>query len=289
MPPLAFISYRRTDSQQAGLGLYIQLRARIGPGSVFMDRTGISSVEVWPERLRESIDQASTFLALIGPGWLTSADEYGRRRLDNPTDWVRKELATAIGSSKLVIPILLGPSVRMPPAEALPTDLEPLASFQAYSLRDDHWDADLNELVHLLVRTCGFKEAEQRVRLPQPEVNVQPFTQSELDQELALIPGWEQVESLIPGDYPKSRQELRKVYVFKSFRSAVGFMFSAIDPINQLQHHPRWENQWRTVTVYLSTWDIGYRISRIDIDLARALDSLHAELKLSSNKAAQVL
>jgi pterin-4a-carbinolamine dehydratase len=253
VPPLVFISYRRTDSQQAALGLYIQLRARIGPGSVFMDRTGISSGEIWPERLREAIGQATVLLAVIGPGWLTSADEYGRRRIDSPTDWVGKELTAAINSNKLLIPILLGPSAGMPPAEALPPPLASLASFQAYSLREDHWDADLNELIQLLVQRFGFKEGDQRVRLPQPQVQIQPLTQSELDQGLAALSGWEQVESLIPGDYPKSRQELRKVYVFKSFRSAVTFMHSAIDPVSQLQHHPRWENQWRTVTVYLST------------------------------------
>ena len=230
-------------------------------------------------RLRESIDRASVFLALVGPGWLKSADEYGRRRLDNSTDWVRKELATAIKSGKLIIPILLGPSATMPPAEGLPAALAPLASVQAYSLRDDHWDADLESLVDFIVQNCGFKEVESRVVLPKPEVSPKLLTQSELDQQLASIPGWEQVESLIPGDHPRSRQELRKAYVFKSFRSAVSFMSSAVSPIKELKHHPRWENQWRTVTVYLCTWDIGHRISRLDIDLAKALDSLYAKKK----------
>jgi pterin-4a-carbinolamine dehydratase len=277
MASLAFISYRRTDSQQAALGLFSQLRARLGSDCVFMDRSGISAGDAWPERLRERVNQSTVVLALIGPGWLTSADSYGRRRLDLPNDWVRNELIAAIDSGKPVIPILIGSTLTMPPAEALPHELARLAEFQQYGLRDERWDADLNGLVELLIEQHGFREAEVSVRLPEPQIRLQPLTEGELCHTLRELPGWEPVESLIPGDYPKSRREIRKVYAFKSFPAAVRFMHSAIDPIRELKHHPRWENQWRTVTVYLSTWDIGFRVSRLDIDLARILDRIYKE------------
>ena len=285
MTPLVFISYRRTDSQQAAFGLYAQLRARIGPGSVFMDRSGIAAGEKWPDRLKEAIGQATLVLALIGPGWLRSADEYGRRRLDLRDDWVRNELLAALQSDKPVIPVLLGGVAGMPPEEALPAGLKPLAHQQAYSLRDDHWDADLNELVRVLVEGYEFKEADQKVRLPQPQVKVKPLTPEELAAELKSLPGWEPVESLIPGDYPKSRQELRKAYVFRSFRAAIQFMSAAVEPIRESQHHPRWENQWRTVTVYLSTWDIGFRISPLDVQVAKILERVYEEGKRSAPPA----
>lgn len=274
MPASLFISYRRTDSQQAALGLYLQLRARVGPSNVFMDRSGISPGDVWPKRLSEAITNATVVIALIGPDWLRSADEFGRRRLDASGDWVRKELVASILSGKPVVPVLLGPSTTVPPPAALPTPLRDLGLYQGYSLRDDHWEADVDGLVRLLVERHGFEEAEKRVVLPDPEITIQPLTQTELDKELSTLPGWELVESLIPGDYPKSRRELRKVYWFPSFRAAIAFMSSAVKPINEVMHHPRWENQWRTVTVYLSTWDIGFRISKLDIDLARALDGV---------------
>jgi pterin-4a-carbinolamine dehydratase len=273
--PLVFISYRRSDSQQAALGLYVQLRARIGPASVFMDRSGISPGNVWSERLREEMNKATVVLALIGSGWLTSADEYGRRRLDMSNDWVRNELLAAIDSGKSIIPILLSPLLDMPATEGLPDSLRPLRAYQAFSLHDDHWDSDLNNLVRLLVDDHGFKETDRKVVLPTPAVSIASLTQAELDKELQVLSGWEPVESLIPGDYPRSRHELRKVYVFKSFRAAVHFMNSAVDAINAAKHHPRWENQRKTVTVYLSTWDIGFRISRLDIDLAKILDSVY--------------
>src|SRR5436190_14424737 len=106
MAPLAFISYRHTDSQQAALGLYFQLRARVGPASVFMDRSGISAGDVWRQRLLERLKQATVVLALIGPGWLRAADEHGRRKLDLSNDWVRTELIEAITSGRRVIPVL---------------------------------------------------------------------------------------------------------------------------------------------------------------------------------------
>lgn len=40
----------------------------------------------------------------------------------------------------------------------------------------------------------------------------------------------------------------------------------------EVQHHPRLMNMWRTVTVWLSTWDAGHRITLLDIEFARYLD-----------------
>ena len=44
--------------------------------------------------------------------------------------------------------------------------------------------------------------------------------------------------------------------------------------ISTVEHHPRWENIWRTVTVWLTTWDIGSQPSVLDIELAGYLDQL---------------
>lgn len=80
-----------------------------------MDRSGISAGDIWSERLRDSVMQASVVLALIGPGWLRATDHFGRRRLDLPDDWVRNELLTAIASGKPIVPILLGSLQELPP------------------------------------------------------------------------------------------------------------------------------------------------------------------------------
>lgn len=274
-PPLAFISYRRDDASQTAQGLYVQLRSQFGPGRVFMDVGAASVGDVWPERLRRALDRATVVFAVIGPSWLKSADQYGRRRLDLPGDWVRSEIMSAITSGKPILPLMVGHQSTMPPAAGLPVDLLPLRDHQELKLRDERWDADFDELVKTLVKSHRFVSVDKRVPLPEPAIRIDALSESLLENELLSLPGWEPVESLIPGDYPNARQELRKAYRFRSFKKAVEFMHSAITPVQKIQHHPRWENQWRTVTVYLSTWDIGNKVTVLDVELAKALDALY--------------
>jgi pterin-4a-carbinolamine dehydratase len=276
--PQAFISYRRDDSQHAALGIFFQLQARLGLDHIFMDRSGIAAGNVWAERLDRAVQEATLLLVVIGPGWLRAADEYGRRRLDLPHDWVRREIQLGIEMNKPFIPLLIGSDTKLPPAEALPPDLARLVAKQAHSLREDHWNADIAELVELLERDYGFIP-QPRVPAPDPRVTIAVLSDAELDRKLVSLPGWEPIESFIPGDYPKTRRELRKAYNFPSFRSAIEFMYTAVDSIDKAKppHHPRWENQWKTVTVYLSTWDVGFKISVLDIKLAKLLDALYKQ------------
>jgi hypothetical protein len=50
-------------------------------------------------------------------------------------------------------------------------------------------------------------------------------------------------------------------------------------------HHPRWENIWRSISVYLTTWDIGHNISDRDIQLAKYLDLAYAEFQGAANSS----
>ncbi len=276
---IAFINYRRSDTAQAAQGLYAQLRARFGPTHVFLDVGAILPGALWPNRLREALEEADVVLSVIGPRWLTAANEYGQRRLDNTDDWVRNELSHAIEEKKPIIPLLVAGADALPPIQALPPDIQGFLNHQALKLRDEKWDRDLAELIEVLESEHQFIDNQTAVPLPQPGVTIPALTASELEVEVALLPGWEPIESTVPRDYPKPRQELRKVYRFNSFKSAIAFMHHAVPKINELRHHPRWENQWKSVTVYLSTWDIGNRISSLDVQMAKELDLLYHRLK----------
>ncbi len=52
-------------------------------------------------------------------------------------------------------------------------------------------------------------------------------------------------------------------------------MLNATRHISKTDHHPRWENVWRTVSVWLSTWDIDHKLSHYDVDLAEYLENLY--------------
>jgi pterin-4a-carbinolamine dehydratase len=83
----------------------------------------------------------------------------------------------------------------------------------------------------------------------------------------------------MPGHEPLKRIELKRAYEFRSFEEAIRFMAETAQHVSSIQHHPRWENVWRTVTVWLSTWDIGHRPSVLDIELARYLEDEFGRFK----------
>jgi pterin-4a-carbinolamine dehydratase len=276
--PQAFISYRRQDSSAAARWLFDTLRKSFGGDAVFMDVESIRASHQWKALITEKLESSDVVLVPIGPNWLRLTDEYFRRRIDRTDDWVHMELARALELRKSLLPILIG-QTSMPKEEALPASLVRLADFQSFELRDERWEQDLRALVEQL-KGLGFRDRVDGVvtKFPKPRVTLSELTPSDMLDALAELPGWEPITSkLSQGSWPE-RTELRKNFEFASFEAALEFMNRARPYISKTQHHPRWENVWRSVTVWLSTWDIGHKPSKLDIDLAKHLDGLAAEL-----------
>ncbi|HPY42404.1 MAG TPA: 4a-hydroxytetrahydrobiopterin dehydratase [Thiolinea sp.] len=104
---------------------------------------------------------------------------------------------------------------------------------------------------------------------------VNALTQEELEAALRQLSDWQVVvSSTLAKDAKQQSYELHRVFKFASFEAAMGFMAQATRLITQLDHHPRWENTWRTVSVWLTTWDAGHQPSMLDLQLARQLDAL---------------
>ena len=80
--------------------------------------------------IEEAVAACDVLLAVIGERWLTATDEEGRRRLDNPEDFVRIEIATALKRGIRVIPVLVD-GASMPRSGDLPNDLQSLVRRQA--------------------------------------------------------------------------------------------------------------------------------------------------------------
>ena len=272
--PFVFISYRRADSSAASRWLYDAIQRTFGPHSVFMDTEAIRVSSEWPKAIQRGLQQATHLVAVIGAQWLRVADDYGRRRIDRDDDWVRAEIAHALQQRKRILPIVLAPD-GMPRAEALPDEIEKLAYVQPFELRNDRWESDLNLLVRELERQ-GFKRVTgNEVRYPTPQVSITEIPQEEFASILRTLPGWTEVASPLPGLESLQQIELHKSFEFPSFRDAIEFMVDVSDSVVKTQHHPRWENIWRTVTVWLSTWDIGHKPSRLDVDLAREMERIY--------------
>src|SRR5687767_11092237 len=149
--PGVFISYRREDCPGHAGRLFDRLRARFGTDSVFIDVAGIEAGVDFVEALEKAVASCDVLLAIIGREWVTSADRKGGRRLDDPRDFLRLEIFTALKRNVRVIPVLVE-DAPMPSADALPDDLTPLTRRQAVELRDTRWDADVDALIALLAK-----------------------------------------------------------------------------------------------------------------------------------------
>jgi hypothetical protein len=103
-----FISYRRGDSAGHAGRLWACLEEYLGHGAVFFDVDDIPPGTPFGQVIVQRIRDAHSVVVVISRHWLAAADEAGRRRLDDPADWVRQEVETALALGKRVIPVLVG-------------------------------------------------------------------------------------------------------------------------------------------------------------------------------------
>jgi pterin-4a-carbinolamine dehydratase len=270
---LAFISYRRNDTAGAALWLNRAIEQTFGPARVFTDTQAIRAADNWRERIQAALAASTVLIVVIGPHWLLLTDEFGRRRIDLDEDWVRVEIRHALSNQTPIIPVLINSQLPTPPA--LPSDIRGMLDFQAFTLAEERWESDLARLLSDL-EVLGFKRAvPPPIRYPVPHVSIAELSPTELDTALSGLPGWIAVSAPLPGKEPLTRTELHKRFEFDSFELAIDFMMEVRPLVTELQHHPRWENTWKTISIWLSTWDIGHKPSTLDIKLAGLIENAY--------------
>lgn len=151
-----FISYRRDDTRHVAGRLAGDLMDRFGAESIFRDIDSIDAGEEFPQRLDKALNHCVLMLVLIGRHWLDASDSQKRRRLDDPNDWVRLEIATALQRGIRVVPVMVE-DTPLPTEDQLPEDLRPLLKRQARMLSDARWRGDLQAMVDFLVKLPGVK------------------------------------------------------------------------------------------------------------------------------------
>src|SRR5215217_8320128 len=144
-----FISYRRQETAYPAGWLYDRLADRFGGGQVFKDVDSIELGDDFVEVITRAVGSCDVLLALIGNQWLTITDQHGRRRLDDPHDFVRLEIEAALSRNIRVIPILVD-GARMPSADELPDSLDRLVRRQALELNPVRFDSDPSRLLKVL-------------------------------------------------------------------------------------------------------------------------------------------
>lgn len=150
-----FISYRRDDSAGYAGRLFDYLSARFGARNVFMDIDTIEPGEDFRTAVRNAVETCDVVLVMIGKHWAGMLDAQGQRRLDDPRDLVRMEVAAALVDPRgRVIPVLLR-DARMPGEHELPDDLKDLAWRNAIELSDNRFQYDVRKLIGVIERGTG--------------------------------------------------------------------------------------------------------------------------------------
>jgi hypothetical protein len=173
-----FLSYRRDDSADICGRIYDHLVARYGKAAVFKDVDSIPFGESFPEYIQRKLSECSACLVVIGAHWLDSATADGQRRLDDPGDFVRLEIETALKLGLVVIPVLVS-GAKVPPTNALPETLARLHTLNAAQVRvDPDFATDIKRLSEAIDRSVPSKGARPLVALSQSLAGVrQSLTQ----------------------------------------------------------------------------------------------------------------
>jgi len=147
--PSVFISYRHDDSFSSAKLLVEHLKRWLPDFDLFLDESEIEGGEDWRAILATHIDRAQVVLVVIGTRWMAIEQPGGHRRLDDPDDVVRWEIARAVAARKRIIPVLVDGG-RLPAEADLPSALQSLARLQYCEIGRRTFEGDIQGLARTL-------------------------------------------------------------------------------------------------------------------------------------------
>ena len=155
-----FISYRRGVTDGQAHAVRDRLIRRYGAHSVFMDVDSIVPGADFVQEIEQELDSSGVMLVLIGSDWL--GEQGGQRRLDDPRDFVRIEVATALHRMIPTIPVLVE-GTQLPSPQELPELLRALTRMQAVTLGNASWDYDISRVADAVAQHIGHPERWKKV------------------------------------------------------------------------------------------------------------------------------
>lgn len=190
-----FINYR-SDAAAWAVVLDRELSDRFGADRVFRAPRSIKPSEDFIDRILQSVRSSAVLLAIIGPTWL-ALDKNNQRRIDDDTDWVRREIAEALAAGIQIVPILTD-DAPPPNAADLPADIARLGRYQYLRLhhRNAAYDLrrildELSSLIPDLVRSLPKLPVPRRQGASQPDTvdtpDLSPDVVQRLVEKLALL------------------------------------------------------------------------------------------------------
>ncbi|MFB8755778.1 tetratricopeptide repeat protein [Streptomyces nigra] len=141
-----FVNYRTADAGYAAAACYELLERAFGPERVFRDCVSMRPGDLYPEAIRQALEETRILLVLIGPDWFARDPDSDRRLVDREDDWVRREIRRAFARGIPVVQVLLDGA---PPVDdrELPSDIARLAHCQAAHVTHRALGDDVRRLV----------------------------------------------------------------------------------------------------------------------------------------------
>jgi len=126
----------------------------LGEKISLIDVDGIDPGRDFRKAIDDILSKCDVLLGVMGKNWLECKDEAGKRRLDDPADFVRLEIATALKRDIPVIPVRVQGAC-LPKLDQLPDDLKNFAYRNAFELTHEKWNSDVQLLTEKLHRYMG--------------------------------------------------------------------------------------------------------------------------------------
>jgi hypothetical protein len=159
--PTVFINYRREESAGEARALFKDMVAQLGDDAVFMDVDSIAPGLDFRDVVQQRLASCDLMLALVGKEWLTVTTRDGRRRIDDPGDFVRLEIEGALKRKIPLAPVLLH-GAQMPSPDSLPESLRDFAFRNAFELSHTRWESDVDEMLRRLKLDGGREDSAGR-------------------------------------------------------------------------------------------------------------------------------
>jgi WD40 repeat protein len=147
---LIFVNYRTSDGGTPAAFLHTELSRRFGATAVFLDYESIPLGRDFGPELLDRVRGCAVLLAVIADRWLEGV--VGERLIDDPDDWVRREILEALRHGVPVVPVLFA-DARSLSADLLPAELAVLSKLQYFEIRSRRQRHDINGLADHLART----------------------------------------------------------------------------------------------------------------------------------------
>jgi tetratricopeptide (TPR) repeat protein len=284
MPGQIFISYRRDDAAYVTGHINDRLCEEFGAESIFTDVDNIALGVDFRAVLDEKVGQCQILLAVIGSSWLSAKSQDGELRLQNPADFVRIEIESALKRKIPVIPLLVAGTI-MPSKEHLPESLQDLSFRNGINIRPaPDFHADMDRLIHSLTKHLDSLSATtSKVELGYAVTQEAHASEQKREQSLGKTDSSGEQEkdksdftetNVIPEDDERARHQIeltelqvkkkRATIIFRSLAVAIVLIAAGVSWYIDFEY----EAQYQAVVAALAETDAPAAGAELTVDAA---------------------